>query len=172
MRIEHRAPQGKQDIDSAICARCEVMFHAVCERDARLSNQALQRALLERPDHVARLDLLLFGAPVTASVMMAVKLNAPQNPPNHAYQGAFVNPAHVTPCLVRRTYAPIASVPMKNDSSTMIHVLIERFHNSLLTDWLAYAARNRLYVSQDGGVFWRALPFELPDVEAVSFRES
>jgi hypothetical protein len=36
-------------------------------------------------------------------------------------------------------------------------------------DWLAYAARNRLYVSQDGGVFWRALPFELPDIEAVGF---
>jgi hypothetical protein len=31
-------------------------------------------------------------------------------------------------------------------------------------DRILYAARNRLYVSTDGGVFWRSLPFELPDV--------
>ena len=36
-------------------------------------------------------------------------------------------------------------------------------------DRMLYAARNRLYVSLDGGVFWRSLPFELPDVEAVAW---
>ena len=29
-------------------------------------------------------------------------------------------------------------------------------------DRMLYAARNRLYVSANGGVFWRSLPFELP----------
>ena len=32
-------------------------------------------------------------------------------------------------------------------------------------DRMLYAARNRLYVSANGGVFWRSLPFELPDIE-------
>jgi hypothetical protein len=36
-------------------------------------------------------------------------------------------------------------------------------------DRILYAARNRLYVSTDGGVFWRSLPFELPDVLAVGW---
>jgi hypothetical protein len=36
-------------------------------------------------------------------------------------------------------------------------------------DRMLYAARNRLYVSQNGGVFWRSLPFELPDVEGVAW---
>jgi len=36
-------------------------------------------------------------------------------------------------------------------------------------DRMLYAARNRLYVSANGGVFWRSLPFELPDIEAVAF---
>jgi len=36
-------------------------------------------------------------------------------------------------------------------------------------DRLLYAARNRLYVSRNGGVFWRSLPFELPDVLAVAW---
>jgi hypothetical protein len=36
-------------------------------------------------------------------------------------------------------------------------------------DRMLYAARNRLYVSTNGGVFWRALPFELPDVSAVAW---
>ena len=39
-------------------------------------------------------------------------------------------------------------------------------------DVLVYAARNRLYVSSNGGVFWTALPFELPEIEAVALRES
>jgi hypothetical protein len=39
-------------------------------------------------------------------------------------------------------------------------------------DVLAYAALNRVYVSSNGGVFWTALPFELPDIEAVALRES
>ena len=34
-------------------------------------------------------------------------------------------------------------------------------------DRMLYAARNRLYVSANGGVFWRSLPFELPDIEGV-----
>jgi photosystem II stability/assembly factor-like uncharacterized protein len=36
-------------------------------------------------------------------------------------------------------------------------------------DLMLYAARNRLYVSTDGGVFWRSLPFELPDITAVAW---
>jgi hypothetical protein len=36
-------------------------------------------------------------------------------------------------------------------------------------DRMLYAARNRLYVSTNGGVFWRSLPLELPDVEAVAW---
>ncbi|MEI8104430.1 MAG: hypothetical protein WCH31_01135 [Actinomycetes bacterium] len=36
-------------------------------------------------------------------------------------------------------------------------------------DLLLYAARNRLFVSRNGGVFWTALPDELPDITAVSF---
>lgn len=34
-------------------------------------------------------------------------------------------------------------------------------------DRMLYAARNRLFVSTNGGVFWRSLPFELPDIEGV-----
>jgi hypothetical protein len=34
-------------------------------------------------------------------------------------------------------------------------------------DRVLYAARNRLYLSLDGGRFWRGLEPELPDVEAV-----
>jgi hypothetical protein len=33
---------------------------------------------------------------------------------------------------------------------------------------VVYAARNRLYLSEDGGRFWRALAPELPEIEAVS----
>jgi hypothetical protein len=36
-------------------------------------------------------------------------------------------------------------------------------------DRMLYAARNRLYVSRNGGVFWRSLPFELPDIEGVAW---
>jgi hypothetical protein len=36
-------------------------------------------------------------------------------------------------------------------------------------DRMLYAARNRLYVSSNGGVFWRSLPFELPDILAVAW---
>jgi len=36
-------------------------------------------------------------------------------------------------------------------------------------DRMLYAARNRLYVSANGGVFWRSLPFELPDVLSVAW---
>jgi hypothetical protein len=36
-------------------------------------------------------------------------------------------------------------------------------------DRMLYAARNRLFVSRNGGVFWHALPFELPDVEGVGW---
>ena len=36
-------------------------------------------------------------------------------------------------------------------------------------DRMLYAARNRLYVSVNGGVFWRSLPFELPDITAVAW---
>jgi hypothetical protein len=38
-------------------------------------------------------------------------------------------------------------------------------------DRMLYAGRNRLYVSVNGGVFWHSLPFELPDIVAVSWIE-
>jgi photosystem II stability/assembly factor-like uncharacterized protein len=34
-------------------------------------------------------------------------------------------------------------------------------------DYVLYAARNRLYLSTDGGRFWRALAPELPEIEAL-----
>jgi hypothetical protein len=40
------------------------------------------------------------------------------------------------------------------------------------TDVLVYAARNRLYVSRNGGLFWTALTVELPPIEALELRES
>ena len=36
-------------------------------------------------------------------------------------------------------------------------------------DRMLYAARNRLYVSTNGGVFWRALTLEFPDISAVAW---
>ena len=36
-------------------------------------------------------------------------------------------------------------------------------------DRILYAARNRLYLSTDGGRFWRSLAPELPDIEAVAW---
>jgi len=38
-------------------------------------------------------------------------------------------------------------------------------------DVAVYAARNRLYVTDDGGVFWTALAVELPEIEAVAIRD-
>jgi hypothetical protein len=35
-------------------------------------------------------------------------------------------------------------------------------------DYVVYAARNRLYLSTNGGVFWRALAPELPEIQAVT----
>ena len=35
-------------------------------------------------------------------------------------------------------------------------------------DVVLYAARNRLYLSRDGGRFWHGLALELPEIEAVS----
>jgi hypothetical protein len=39
-------------------------------------------------------------------------------------------------------------------------------------DHVVYAARNRLYESSNGGVFWQALTPELPEIEAVALREA
>jgi len=36
-------------------------------------------------------------------------------------------------------------------------------------DVMLYAGRNRLYLSENGGIFWRALVPELPEIEAVTF---
>jgi photosystem II stability/assembly factor-like uncharacterized protein len=36
-------------------------------------------------------------------------------------------------------------------------------------DLILYGARNRLYVSTDGGTFWRRLEPELPDIVAAAF---
>jgi hypothetical protein len=38
-------------------------------------------------------------------------------------------------------------------------------------DLILFAARNRLYLSVDGGRFWRALVIELPEIEALSLTE-
>jgi photosystem II stability/assembly factor-like uncharacterized protein len=35
-------------------------------------------------------------------------------------------------------------------------------------DVAVYAARNRLYVTRDGGVFWTALALELPEILSVA----
>jgi hypothetical protein len=35
-------------------------------------------------------------------------------------------------------------------------------------DTILFAARNRLYLSRNGGVFWTALAVELPEITAVS----
>ena len=39
-------------------------------------------------------------------------------------------------------------------------------------DYVLYAARNRLYLSTDGGLFWRALVIELPEIDALELREA
>jgi hypothetical protein len=36
-------------------------------------------------------------------------------------------------------------------------------------DRILYAARNRLYLSENGGIFWRSLAPELPDIDAVAW---
>lgn len=36
-------------------------------------------------------------------------------------------------------------------------------------DHVLYGARNRLYVSTNGGVFWRALTVEVPEIRAVAW---
>jgi hypothetical protein len=38
-------------------------------------------------------------------------------------------------------------------------------------DRILYAARNRLFVSTDGGRFWRSLDDELPDIENVAWAD-
>ena len=35
-------------------------------------------------------------------------------------------------------------------------------------DVVLYASRNRLHLSENGGVFWRALAVELPEIEAIT----
>jgi hypothetical protein len=37
-------------------------------------------------------------------------------------------------------------------------------------DLMVYAARNLLYVSRNGGVFWSALALELPEIERLELR--
>ncbi len=39
-------------------------------------------------------------------------------------------------------------------------------------DHVVSAARNRLYESRNGGVFWQALTPELPEIEAIELREA
>ena len=36
-------------------------------------------------------------------------------------------------------------------------------------DVMLFGARNRLYLSENGGTFWRSLVPELPEIEAVTF---
>jgi hypothetical protein len=38
-------------------------------------------------------------------------------------------------------------------------------------DVMLFAARNRLYLSENGGIFWRALVPELPEIQAVAFTD-
>jgi hypothetical protein len=35
-------------------------------------------------------------------------------------------------------------------------------------DTIVYAARNRLFVSRNGGLFWESLPLELPEIAALA----
>jgi len=35
-------------------------------------------------------------------------------------------------------------------------------------DFVLYAARNRLYLSRDGGRFWSALTVELPEIQSIA----
>ena len=35
-------------------------------------------------------------------------------------------------------------------------------------DYILYAGRNRLHLSENGGLFWRSLALELPEIEAVA----
>ena len=35
-------------------------------------------------------------------------------------------------------------------------------------DTMLFAARNRLYLSRNGGVFWQVLPLELPEIDTVA----
>ena len=37
------------------------------------------------------------------------------------------------------------------------------------TDQILYGARNRLYVTGNGGIFWRALAVELPEIRDVAW---
>jgi hypothetical protein len=39
-------------------------------------------------------------------------------------------------------------------------------------DVVVYAARNRLYLSNDGGRFWASLTVELPEIESIELREA
>jgi hypothetical protein len=39
-------------------------------------------------------------------------------------------------------------------------------------DIVLYASRNRLHVSENGGIFWRALAVELPQIEAIELTEA
>jgi len=39
-------------------------------------------------------------------------------------------------------------------------------------DLVVFAARNRLYVSRNGGRFWTALEAELPEIDALELREA
>jgi hypothetical protein len=36
-------------------------------------------------------------------------------------------------------------------------------------DLIAYASRNRVHVSRDGGRFWTAIAIELPEIRAIAF---
>lgn len=38
-------------------------------------------------------------------------------------------------------------------------------------DLILYAARNRLFLSRDGGRFWQALMVELPEIQAVRWTD-
>ena len=41
-----------------------------------------------------------------------------------------------------------------------------------MPDVAVFAARNRLYVTRDGGRFWAGLAVELPEIRAVELREA
>jgi hypothetical protein len=43
--------------------------------------------------------------------------------------------------------------------------------SSVDPDVVIFAARNRLYLSRNGGVFWTALTLELPEITAVALTE-
>ena len=67
---------------------------------------------------------------------------------------------HMEPVDEMQRMEDFAWRAMNNDEWTLLYL-----------EFLVYAARNRLYVSRNGGRFWSAVDAELPEIDALSLRE-